>query len=65
MLTKVNYHELELEMQVHLEGTEIWDAVKTGCADCGKDRRALGVILRGVLPEMKSGLVAKKNVKEA
>ena len=48
-----------------MEGMEIWDAVEMGCADRGKDRRALGVILRGVPPEMKSGLAAKKNVKEA
>jgi hypothetical protein len=64
-LSKVNYQEWALEMQVHLEGMEIWDAVETGCADRGKDRRALAVILRGVPPEMKSGLAAKKNVKEA
>ena len=64
-LSKVNYQEWALEMQVHLEGMEIWDAVETGCADRGKDRRALAVILRGVPPEMKSGLAAKKSVKEA
>ena len=65
MLTKVNYHELELEMQVHLEGMELWDAVKTGNAERGKDRRVLAIILRGVPSKMKSGLAAKKNVKEA
>jgi len=64
-LSKVNYQEWALEMQVHLEGMEVWDAVETGCADRGKDRRALAVILRGVPPEMKSGLAAKKSVKEA
>ena len=36
-LSKVNYQEWVLEMQVHLEGMEIWDAVETGCTDCGKD----------------------------
>jgi len=64
-LSKVNYQEWALEMQVHLEGMEVWDAVETGCADRSKDRRALAVILRGVPPEMKSGLAAKKSVKEA
>jgi len=65
MLTKVNYHELELEMQVHLEGMELWDAVKTGNAEHGKDRRVLAIILCGVPSKMKSGLAGKKNVKEA
>jgi len=64
-LSKVNYQEWALEMQVNFEGMEVWDAVETGCADRSKDRRALAVILRGVPPEMKSGLAAKKNVKEA
>ena len=45
--SKVNYQEWVLEIQVHLEGMEIWDAVETGCTDRGKDRQALGVILRG------------------
>ena len=52
-------------MQVHLEGMELWDAVEMDDAERGKDRRALAVILHGVLSEMKSGLAAKKNVKEA
>jgi hypothetical protein len=33
--------------------------------DCAKDRRVLGVILRGVPPEMKAGLAMKKTKKEA
>ena len=49
-LTKVNYQEWVLEMQVHLEGMELWDVVVTGSAERGKDRRALAVILRGVPP---------------
>ena len=28
-LSKVNYQEWALEMQVHLEGMEVWDAVET------------------------------------
>jgi hypothetical protein len=68
MLTKVNYHEWALEMQVHLEGMELWDVVKTvktGNAERGKDRWVLAIILHGVPSKMKSGLAAKKNVKEA
>ncbi|XP_062223882.1 uncharacterized protein LOC133922530 [Phragmites australis] len=64
-LSKTNYHEWALEMQVNLEGMELWDAVEAGNAERGKDRRALAVILRGVPPEMKSGLAAKKSAKEA
>ena len=37
--TKVNYHEWALEMQVHMEGMEVWDAVETGYADHDKDQR--------------------------
>ena len=47
-LTKVNYQEWVLKIQVHLEGMELWDAVVTGSAERGKDQRALAVILRGV-----------------
>ena len=49
-LTKVDYQEWVLEMQVHLEGMELWDVVVTGSAKRSKDRRALTVILRGVPP---------------
>ena len=44
---------------------ELWDAVESGTAKCSKDCQALAVILRGVPPEMKSGLAAKKTVKDA
>jgi hypothetical protein len=64
-LTKTNYRKWALEMQVNLEGMELWDAVETGNAERGKDRRALAVILRGVPPEVKSGLAAKQTAKEA
>jgi hypothetical protein len=64
-LTKTNYREWALEMQVNLEDMELWDAVETGNVERGKDRRALAVILRGVPLEMKSGLAAKQTAKEA
>ncbi|XP_066319992.1 uncharacterized protein [Miscanthus floridulus] len=64
-LTKMNYREWTLEVQCNLEGMELWDAVEGGNAERGKDRQALAVILHGVPSEMKSGLVAKKTVKEA
>jgi hypothetical protein len=64
-LMKTNYHEWALEVHINMEGMELWDAVEGGSAECGKDRRALATIMRGVPPEMKSGLAAKKTVKEA
>jgi hypothetical protein len=64
-LTKTNYHEWALEVQVNLEGMELWDTMESGSAERGKDRRALAAILRGVPPKMKSGLAAKKTVKDA
>ena len=65
MLTKTNYHEWALVMQVNLEGMELWDAVEGGKAERGKDRRALAAIICAVLPEMRSGLAVKKTAKEA
>ena len=64
-LTKANYHDWALEVHVNLEGMELWDAVESGTAKRSKDRQVLAVILRGVPPEMKSGLAAKKTVKDA
>ena len=39
--------------------------MESGTTKRSKDRQALAVILHGVPPEMKSGLAAKKTVKEA
>ncbi|CAN6231670.1 unnamed protein product [Urochloa humidicola] len=65
LLTKENYHEWSLVMQVSLEVLELWDVVETVRKDRAKDRRALEVILRGVPPEMKAGLKVKPSVKKA
>jgi hypothetical protein len=64
-LKKTNYREWALEVQCNLEGMELWDAVEGDNIERGKDQRALAIILRGVPPEMKFGLVEKKTVKEA
>jgi hypothetical protein len=65
LLTKANYHEWALVMQVSLEAMELWDAVEAVCKERPKDRRAMAAILRGVPPEMKAGLAVKKTAKEA
>lgn len=65
LLTKANYHEWALVMQVSLEAMELWDAVEAVCKERPKDQRAMAAILRGVPPEMKAGLAVKKTAKEA
>ena len=65
LLTKTNYHEWSLVMQVSLEALELWDAVEAVSAERAKDRQALAAILCTVPPEMKAGLAVKKSAKEA
>ncbi|CAN6333479.1 unnamed protein product [Urochloa humidicola] len=65
LLTKGNYQEWSLVMQVSLEALELWEVVEEESKDRAKDRRALAAILRGVPPEMKAGLAVKKTAKEA
>nr|XP_020195093.1 uncharacterized protein LOC109780913 [Aegilops tauschii subsp. strangulata] len=52
MLTRTNYVEWSILMKVHLQAARLWEAVEMGDADHPDDRTALGVILRGVPPEM-------------
>ena len=65
LLTKTNYHEWSLVMQVSLEALKLWDAVEAISAERAKDRRVLAAILCAVPPEMKAGLAVKKSAKEA
>lgn len=65
LLTRTNYHEWSLVMQVSMEALEQWDAVEAVSKDRGKDRRALATIIRAVPREMKAGLAVKKSAKEA
>ncbi|CAN6238160.1 unnamed protein product [Urochloa humidicola] len=64
-LTRANYHEWALVMQVSMEALELWDAVEATCKERAKDRRVLATIIRGVPKEMKAGLAQKKSAKEA
>ncbi|KAL6905380.1 hypothetical protein ACP4OV_002981 [Aristida adscensionis] len=65
LLTKSNYHEWSLVMQVCLEAMGLWGAVESSKAQRREDRLALAAILRGVLSDMKIVLAMKETAKEA
>jgi hypothetical protein len=48
MLTRTNYAEWALLMQVNLEGMEVWGAINLGGGSHKNDRITLGALLRGV-----------------
>jgi hypothetical protein len=65
LLTKSNYTEWCLVMQVSLEAMGLWSVVETGKGERRDDRLALSAILRAVPSEMKAGLAVKPTAKEA
>ncbi|KAJ1255529.1 hypothetical protein BS78_K193200 [Paspalum vaginatum] len=65
LLTKANYHEWALVIQVSLEAMKLWDAVEKVCNERARDRRVLAAILPAVLTVMKAGLAVKATTKEA
>jgi hypothetical protein len=65
LLTKGNYQERFMVMQVSLEALEPWDVVEEASKDRARHWRVLAAILCGVPPEMKAALVVKKTDKEA
>jgi hypothetical protein len=65
LLTKSNYTEWCLVMQVCLETLGLWSVVETGKGERREDRLALSAILRVVPSEMKAGLAVKPTAKEA
>jgi hypothetical protein len=65
LLTKSNYTEWCLVMQVSLEALGLWSVVETGKGEHREDRLALSSILRAVPSEMKAGLAVKPTTKEA
>ena len=65
MLTRTNYSDWALVVQVRLEAQGWWVAIEPGVCDYHADREALGLILQAVPPEMLRTLVVKKTVKEA
>ncbi|XP_051230150.1 uncharacterized protein [Lolium perenne] len=65
VLTRTNYSDWVLVMQVQLQSNGWWTAIEPGVCDYYTDREALGVILRGVPPEMLRTLAVKSTAKEA
>ncbi|WVZ56302.1 hypothetical protein U9M48_006852 [Paspalum notatum var. saurae] len=65
LLTRANYHEWSLVMQVSLEALGLWDAVESDKVERRDDRMALAAILHGVPSELKAVLAVKKTAKEA
>ena len=65
MLTRTNYMEWALVMQVKLHVARVWSTVTEDAADECDDRRALEIILTGVPPEMLRVLAAKDTAKMA
>jgi hypothetical protein len=65
MLTRSNYHDWSLVMQVSLEALGLWGAVESDKVERHDNRLAFATILCGVPLEMKSGLTVKNTTKEA
>ena len=59
VLTRTNYVDWALVMRVQLQAQGLWTVVDTGVGSERDDRRALGVILRNVPPEMLRTLAVK------
>jgi len=64
MLTKTNYHEWSLVMQVSLEALGLWNAVEAISLVRREDQLALAAILRAVPVDFKAGLTVNKSAKE-
>ncbi|WVZ93291.1 hypothetical protein U9M48_039285 [Paspalum notatum var. saurae] len=64
MLTRTNYHEWSLVMQVSLEALGLWKVVETEKVERRDDRMALAAMLRGVPSDLKATLAVKKTAKK-
>ena len=64
-LTKNNYHEWSLCMQLKMQARHLWDAVEYDDVDYDDNRTALDAICSGVLGELIPILLAKQSAKEA
>ena len=64
-LTKTNYHEWSLHMQLKMQAHHLWDAVEYDDVDYDDDRSVLDAICSGVPAEMVPILVAKASAREA
>jgi uncharacterized membrane protein YgcG len=65
VLTRSNYAEWALVMQVNLQAAGLWDAIELGTDDYREDRSALAALLRAVPVEMQAGLARKESAADA
>src|SRR5664279_6208648 len=65
MLSRTNYADWALLMQVMLEARQVWGAMHEGTTEREADRQAMEFLLRSVPPEMLSTLASKATAKEA
>jgi len=66
MLSRSNYAEWAMLMQINYEAMEIWETIDPGTnVKRSQDRQAMGALMRSVPKEMWGTLGAKKTVKEA
>jgi hypothetical protein len=65
MLTKTNYTEWAILMQVTLRGAGLWDVIEFNEGTGRQEGQVLGAILRSVSLEMVPVLAAKDNAKAA
>ncbi|CAD6257706.1 unnamed protein product [Miscanthus lutarioriparius] len=66
MLTRTNYSEWAMLMQVNYEAMEIWETIDPGTnVKRSQVQQAMGVLLRSVLKEMWATPGGHKTVKEA
>jgi hypothetical protein len=66
MLTRSNYVEWAMLMQINYEAMEIWETIDPGTnVKRAHDRQAMGALMRSVPKEMWGTLGVKKTVKEA
>jgi transposase InsO family protein len=64
-LTKTNYTEWALVMQVNFEAQGLWDALELDNVPRRDDRMALAALLRAVPSKMRATLAKKRTAKEA
>lgn len=64
-LTRTNYNEWALVMQLNHEAKGLWEAIEDGTKDQREDRMELAAVLRAVPSEMRSSLSKKMSAKEA
>ena len=64
-LTRTNYHEWSLRMQLKMQACHLWDAVEYDDVDFDDDRSALDAICSAVPAEMVSALATKATAKDA